>query len=1315
MSKPKHWMFRDRSPEGLIIWTVDKIRDRLAVSRDDQKLNPLNPQESLLLECLLDNAGEPCATQLLLTAVWGEQDKVDRRTALGVLLSKLRKIFGPRLLLTLDSKPVYYQFLPDIQDLRERPGDPDHTSSSDRDLVGLTTLKDLRRVATVQPPNVGSLLNPQRCPIPFVGREAEVAQLRTWLTGPAKASLKLVVGHGGRGKTRLAVHLLEWMEANLPEWHAGFLDAGLCKDTLTYKTFRYWHWARPTLIIIDDASRWSHELAEHVVPAACQPLEDALPLRLLLIDRGVDDSYSWYRTLVDAAQHQPSLFASSLALCPLGNVNDIALNERRQLLDFALNALHDFDGQTRLPLDDSIATGLSSEDMGEPLVVLMAAIVAHQRRDLTPFTYRRIDLADAIAAHEAHRITLLAQPDLLPLHMVAYATLTRGLSLADLRAACKEERDSIEPESTWTPSTLKTLIAEKALPSDNPALAAASIVPDVVGEVFIERVLQSSEQYPVETMFRAFQRQPDSVTRTIVNMVHDLVMPANATDNITPRQGRLFQWINMLLSMLGRRASSQDQDGNGSDALVLIANTVALAKKVASIKPVIFIPLVAWNCGIWADILCRRGRANEANGKFAEGLQQIKPLVLGGSREYWNMAVDLASGYCSTCSSAGIRGNNKLSAPFSVLLPGPTSDYAEGISIVRDLIWQMPIERLPGLQLSLEKFTAELGVGVPVLAEEIMRRYDEVSGGDQNAILREQALFFASQGQQWSDADYPREALAAIGKAIPYLSSLTDQKPETFLPHLASSLELQGDLQSRLQLRRECSESITVAVGMYRSLVKMDGAYRHNLAISLWKEAILKTSDHKREAVILLDEAASYIKDEPAGMRYISYRNTLYNLRSLFRWEIGEKTAAIDVLREKCTMNGSPSNIKVTKREIDAPAGIAGALFFEPSTLHSYVSLEFVHHDPYGYSWLRAQSLRIEAEYARQECGSLKTAVALIACAIEDCRWLLEQDRWRFLGAFAEWLDKQRMWLTEDGDLDGALRAIEEVRPYYAELAEKDSSRFWLRLDVLSVSRDLILLRKGTESTPETLKSIREIVAECRTLAAKDRGQFQPCLGEALSLQVELETRSGRAADALVSVIEAIDCYSELVSSDEGLLHLLGGLVDRQLFLMQHGLDHPESIVSSLDAQVYRLSSLTIASRDRFAGILATSKMCRIMAAVVMGDYKVVLDIVQDAIEDYKRLASIVPERSQIGIACLHGIWGVALSESGERNGAVEHLGIGLKLIGPLVLKDPEPNTRTGLFLRDEYLRACAAAEIEPDRRALETLSATLPPLDPLD
>lgn len=118
-----------------------------------------------------------------------------------------------------------------------------------------------------------------------VGRERELAQLRDFLESDADFAWWQIAGEGGQGKSRLALHLVDELDA---AWDAGFIDA---------EELENFDWKRepfevPTLCIVDYAA--APQKAANVVKAitalagradgSANPQLDA-PVRLLVLER----------------------------------------------------------------------------------------------------------------------------------------------------------------------------------------------------------------------------------------------------------------------------------------------------------------------------------------------------------------------------------------------------------------------------------------------------------------------------------------------------------------------------------------------------------------------------------------------------------------------------------------------------------------------------------------------------------------------------------------------------------------------------------------------------------------------------------------------------------------------------------------------------------------------------------------------------------------------------------------------------------------------------------------------------------------------
>ncbi|HEY6344935.1 MAG TPA: hypothetical protein VIY49_25850 [Bryobacteraceae bacterium] len=323
------------------------------------------------------------------------------------------------------------------------------------------------------------LLDPAYRAVSYVGRRADLDFLWQWLNSPASISIQVVAGRGGSGKTRLAYQFLEEIERRQPGvWHTGILPHDLFPNVLNHERFRRWPGRKPTLIVIDYAASCAPQLREFAIPQMARRLpeeEGDVPLRILLLERTAGRSEGWYAGLLhQAGSSAEMLFPNSpLELRPL------APEERRQLLLAMLKALGA--GDSLLSSGQSSSQGdldarLAAPQLGDPLMLLMAAVAARDRGNLTPLAWNCTGLAGHVASRERKRLENIwtsnpwaPKESRALLHMTAYITLSGGLTDGQLKLACQSENKYLESSLYWA-----DLAASGA--------GAEPIAPDIVGE-----------------------------------------------------------------------------------------------------------------------------------------------------------------------------------------------------------------------------------------------------------------------------------------------------------------------------------------------------------------------------------------------------------------------------------------------------------------------------------------------------------------------------------------------------------------------------------------------------------------------------------------------------------------------------------------------------------------------------------------------------------------------------------------------------------------------------------------------------------------
>ena len=184
------------------------------------------------------------------------------------------------------------------------------------------------------------LLNAYCRSIALVGREADMQSLWDWLHSARPVAVRTLKGRAGAGKTRIAIELIERLNAEKAgQWFAGFVGGREMRRFVREQSLADWGWARPTLVVVDYAASLVEPLREWLRDLAQNPARDGgIPLRLLLLEREAAADEGWLQVLCSGGQSEanvPDLFdpLEPKQLDPLGT-----LEPRRAVLGAMLVA-----------------------------------------------------------------------------------------------------------------------------------------------------------------------------------------------------------------------------------------------------------------------------------------------------------------------------------------------------------------------------------------------------------------------------------------------------------------------------------------------------------------------------------------------------------------------------------------------------------------------------------------------------------------------------------------------------------------------------------------------------------------------------------------------------------------------------------------------------------------------------------------------------------------------------------------------------------------------------------------------------------------
>lgn len=120
--------------------------------------------------------------------------------------------------------------------------------------------------------------------LPFVGRVEQLEEIAAFRDENAKFTWKLIYGHGGVGKSRLALEACK--EAGGKGWHAGFLHVSSLQQLTDRENGKPWQPAKPCFLVIDYPSEAPNDVAKFIKDLSDRHETLSYPVRILLLDRG---------------------------------------------------------------------------------------------------------------------------------------------------------------------------------------------------------------------------------------------------------------------------------------------------------------------------------------------------------------------------------------------------------------------------------------------------------------------------------------------------------------------------------------------------------------------------------------------------------------------------------------------------------------------------------------------------------------------------------------------------------------------------------------------------------------------------------------------------------------------------------------------------------------------------------------------------------------------------------------------------------------------------------------------------------------------
>lgn len=746
------------------------------------------------------------------------------------------------------------------------------------------------------------ILNPFSGAVPLIGREAEMAGLREWLTNSTPISARCLVGRAGSGKTRLAIELCKWAEAR--EWHTGFVDPAEMARFSSQQNLGDWGWQRPTLAVIDGAAAAVHVLRRWLVELICNPGVADRPLRLLLLERHANSTIGWWSDLVTARSFQEDglleLFEPPEP-CLLPSIADSG--DRYRLVAAATAAARAQSGEDGEAVPASDGSALVSDGHGagfsagsEPLYLLMGAIMS--ARKTADAATGRIQLAQQLARFELGRVKALAEDRQLKgeflCHMVGFVTLTGGLAVNGLSEAIAGEQAALRWQGAGDPPEIAEALREALTEIETESgRGVPPVLPELIGEAVVIAALekQTSERQAA-VVRRAFATGRHKCIATVVRTAQDF---AENKDHPS------LLWLDALM-----------ETANGPAELMAISDqmperSICMSERAAEIDRRLVDAqraLAATDGGAVARLTLARClthlasrlrevcRFEDALAAGAEAVAIHRELRQGDARS--PSATDFAEALLSLGGAARDLGRREAALAACV----------EAVDLLRSNS-RAAAERSLALSFSIMAcYVSDLGKRDEALAaaEKSVSLHRNLAAARPETETPPLALALLNLAYCRSDVGKLEDALAAADESIEILEGFARTKPDAFLPTYAQALNNAAVYLARMDRLSDALDRSREAIAIQRSLAEeYPEGHQPDLALMLNGFAnALRQSGDTPAALAALDEAVALLRSLAAA-RPEAYRHELakqLNNQSILLVACAEPQRALDVGNE---------------------------------------------------------------------------------------------------------------------------------------------------------------------------------------------------------------------------------------------------------------------------------------------------------------------------------------------------------------------------------------------------------------------------------
>ncbi len=690
------------------------------------------------------------------------------------------------------------------------------------------------------------LLRAEAEAVTFHGREQELDQLLEWChQGHNDLSLRVLIGPGGQGKTRLARHLCDTLRHQ--KWIAGHLRTDLPDDSVS-PDLSVLDTAYPLLLVVDYAET-RPRLLRHLLERL---RTKRYRTRLLLLARSDGE---WRTDTLSATARARELLRTApvIELAPLiprsAPSQTRARAFTRAAVDIArlLERVAAVPGHSEADWPTLAAALRPPEDLSEPrydsvLTLQMTALTALLQLGPAPTSSIPGEPAEAtLLSHEQRYWEETAQTPAFRLGDLRTITLRRAVAIAALCGATdQDEAEATARKVPGLPPNKALDIAEwiRSLYPPGPNRYWGSLQPDRLAEYHASDVVAQSGALLISLMEGS---SPAQQTQIIIVLARAAVAHYNAgragdsnrvlqalsaaLDSSAPHPRALSNAVvslprpngvliklalrlcNDLARLYGRLAAtdpaayepelakaqinlgvSLSLAGRQEEGVVSSEQAVEIYRRLAEADPDAFGPALATALSMRAWCLSEAGRWEEALVPSAEAVERFRRLAEADPGAY---EPDLAKALFNRC--AGLNGAGRSQEALGAAI--------QSRKIYRHLAETDPAGYEPGLAQSLSNLgvvlgnarMAKEGAASSRRAVEIYRR---LAAADPDAYEVDLGIALCNLGGLLSATGRQEEATLISGQAVEIFRTLAAVNPSTHQSNLLKALRVLEWVQS---------------------------------------------------------------------------------------------------------------------------------------------------------------------------------------------------------------------------------------------------------------------------------------------------------------------------------------------------------------------------------------------------------------------------------------------------------------------------------------------------------------------------------------